>query len=147
MDKSHNEVVEYRGHQPLESRGGIAVPLLHYPAHECAEYSSEGCLWDILVVYVYLLVCFRHVQFGPVCSMRNVMLYSVLVRKGLMSFSIFLFCICRLNTVCSFPFFLRTHNMGTACLMVTGTHQPALVYRLIFSASSSFSASGHFGKR
>ena len=37
--------------------------------------------------------------------------------------------------------------MGTACLTVAGTHQPVLVYRLIFSASSSFSASGHFRKR
>ena len=37
--------------------------------------------------------------------------------------------------------------MGTACQAVVGTHHPALVYRLIFSASSAFNALGHLGKR
>ena len=82
MDESRDEVVEYRGHQPLESRGGIVVPLLHYSAHECAEYSSEGCLWDVLVAYAYLLVHFRHVQLGPLCGMSNIVPYSVLIQKG-----------------------------------------------------------------
>ena len=61
--------------------------------------------------------------------------------KGQMSLSIFSFCIHRLNTMHSFPFFLRTYSIGTAGLAVAETHQPALVYWLIFSASSSLSAS------
>ena len=64
-----------------------------------------------------------------------------------MSFSVLSFCIWRSNTVRNLPLFFNTQSMGTACRAVVGTHHPALVYRLIFSASSAFNALGHLGKR
>ena len=63
-----------------------------------------------------------------------------------MSFSILSFCIQRSNTIHNLPLFVNMQSMGTACQAVVGTHHPALVYRLIFSASSAFSTSGHLGK-
>src|SRR6266481_7411262 len=48
-------------------------------------------------------------------------------RKGDMSFTMFSFCKCKSNTVCSLVLFFRTHSIGTACCTVAGTHQPALV--------------------
>jgi len=82
MDESCDKVAEHRGHQPLECQGGIAVPLLHHSAHECAEDGGECRLWDVLIAYTYLLVHFRHVQLGPVCGMRYVVPNGILVQKG-----------------------------------------------------------------
>ena len=64
-----------------------------------------------------------------------------------MSFSILSFCIRRSNTIRNLPLFFNMQSMGTACQAVVGTHHLALVYRLIFSASSAFNASGHLGKQ
>ena len=74
--------MKHRSHQPLKGRWGIAVALLHYQANEHAEYCHKGCLWDILRTNTYLFVRLRHIQFGSVRSMRNVVPYGILVRKG-----------------------------------------------------------------
>src|SRR6266481_9930477 len=48
-------------------------------------------------------------------------------RKGDTSFTVFSFCKCKSNTICSLLLFFRTHSIGTACCTVVGTHQPVLV--------------------
>ena len=55
--------------------------------------------------------------------------------KGDMSFSVLSFCWRRSKTVHSLPFFLRTQSISMAWRTIVGTHQPVLVYWLIFSAS------------
>src|SRR6266481_3064556 len=48
-------------------------------------------------------------------------------RKGDTSFTVFLFCKRKSNTLCSLVLFFRMHSIGTACCTVVGNHQPALV--------------------
>ena len=57
----------------------------------------------------------------------------------------YLFCCHRLNMVCNVPFFFRIHSIGMACLSPAGIHHPAVVYHLIFQASSGWNASGNLG--
>ena len=74
--------MEHRRHQPLECGGGITVPLLHHSIHEGAEYGGECGFQYILWSNAYLFIHLRHVQFGPVGSMSDVMPDRVLIRKG-----------------------------------------------------------------
>ena len=82
MDEVGDVVAEHRRHQPLERGGGVTVPLLHHLTHESAEYGGECSFWYILRPNAYLLIHLRHVQFGPVGSMSDVMPDRVLIRKG-----------------------------------------------------------------
>ena len=65
--------------------------------------------------------------------------------KGVTSFQVLSFCCHGSNMVCNVPFFFRIHSIGVACLAAVGIHHPAVVYHLIFRASSGRTASGHLG--
>ena len=67
--------------------------------------------------------------------------------NGVTSLTVLLFCSHMSNTVCSLPLFFGTHNIGTTWCAAVGTHHPAVVYRWIFSDSSSLKCSAHFGKQ
>ena len=62
-----------------------------------------------------------------------------------MSFHIFSFCCRRSNTVLNVLFFYGIHSISVAYFAAAGTHHPAVVYCLIFQASSEQNASGHLG--
>jgi len=83
MDETGDVLVEVCGHQLLERRRGITVPLLHYSTHECVKYSGECGLRHILRSNAYLLICLRTCpNFGPVGSTSDIMPDRVLIRKG-----------------------------------------------------------------
>ena len=67
--------------------------------------------------------------------------------NGVTSLTVLLFCSHISNTVLSLPLFFGTHNIGTTWCATVGTHHPAVVYRWIFSDSSSQKCSAHFGKQ
>ena len=57
--------------------------------------------------------------------------------KGVTSFTVLSLCWHASMTVHSFLSFLLTHKRGAAWLTERGSHQPAFMYRLIFSWNSS----------
>ena len=137
--------MECSGHQPLKCGGCIAISHLHYLALKSAKFCRECRFSNILWSYACLLISFCHIQFGSECSSHYIMTYCVLIWERHYSFHVFLFCCCRLNTVLNVPFFFGMHGIRVACFVAAGTHHPAVVYHLIFRASSEWNASGHLG--
>ena len=63
MDKYPNVRPEYVGHQPLECRGGITIPLLHHAAEHRSEHCGERGLGNVFRFDPNLLIRVRQVNF------------------------------------------------------------------------------------
>ena len=65
----------------LKGHRGIAIPLLHNVAYECANNHDKCIVFDMFRYDVYLLVCIRHIQFEPVFCISNIVLDQILIRE------------------------------------------------------------------
>jgi hypothetical protein len=92
MHKPTDDVSKYGHHQPLKSRRGITIPLLHNMTNIGARYCGEGCLVDILGMNTDLLICIRQVYLGPEFCMSYIFSITSWSSKGVTSFTMLSLC-------------------------------------------------------
>ena len=79
--------------------------------------------------------------------MRHIVANGVLVRK--MQYILFrvIILLAKVKDRSQLAVLFENTSISMAWCTIAGTHQPALVYQLIFSANSSLSVSGHLGSQ
>jgi hypothetical protein len=82
VDESSDLLLEEGGHEPLERRGGVAVPLLHDLANKRSQDGREGRLGDVHWPDAYLFIHLRHIELSSICAMGNIMSDVVLIWEG-----------------------------------------------------------------
>ena len=82
MYKFSDEISRSNSHKPLECRWGITVTHLDNMTLEYSKYCQEHGFIHIFRINGSLLINLSHVQFGPVSSLRYIMMNSVLLGEG-----------------------------------------------------------------